>query len=430
MLESSNAVLWEKKRYTAAGYMLRNEQNGLAASAIDSSLRIKWLSQPGKEFIGDINKKVLYQSPSVKYILNSKGFFEPGNTLRCEYDGLGNPLGFRLEEARTNILLNSSDPTSSSWAKTSVSVSKMNYGSRLIEDLTTAARGISQQGSLTSAGTYTAHVVVKGAGRNVNLWLREGPSGSIAEASFNLSSGAATITGMLLQSGWTSPVAYTIRLAHGWYICVLTATTSGTSPKSLFVRLNNGVGSNPSYLGGGSQGIDIWNSQIEPGSFHTSPIITGGTSIQRVADNLSVLTSEFPYNQPEGTLYAKFRMDQITTNGRVLNLSAGAYTNRVLDVYGSAGPNVAMYNGSGYASRPIILGAFSKVAVRYKTSSYAISANGSAVSSHTSPIVNTATILQIGQMGGGASTNNFWMQELAYLPYGESDSGLTSRSAL
>lgn len=86
-----------------ADALAASEDAGLFLDFTDMSAVVK--GSPA--FRGNPNDLLTYSSPSTKYILDSSGLYVPGTTLRTSYDASGNALGLLVEEARTNLFLNS-----------------------------------------------------------------------------------------------------------------------------------------------------------------------------------------------------------------------------------------------------------------------------------------------------------------------------------
>jgi len=130
-----------------ASALLGAEANGLAIDFTDMSMAIRDTGTPANAFSGNPNTKLTYSSPSTKWILNKSGVYESGTTLRTEYDASGNPLGVRIEEARTNLFLNSRSP-----ATQNITVSATPYTMSFIGTGTITLSGASTAGPLVGTG--------------------------------------------------------------------------------------------------------------------------------------------------------------------------------------------------------------------------------------------------------------------------------------
>lgn len=93
-----------------AAALLVGETNGMAIDFTDCSIVIKDTTTPSNAFSGNVNDKLTYTSPGTKWVRNSSGIYTSGTTLRTDHDENGTPLGLLIEEARTNLFLNSRAP--------------------------------------------------------------------------------------------------------------------------------------------------------------------------------------------------------------------------------------------------------------------------------------------------------------------------------
>ena len=297
---------------------------------------------------------VTYQTvPGTYNATTASAYYGP----RFDYDPVTlAPKGLLIEEQRTNLVTYSQQFDDAAWSKSLGTVTANATASpdgttnadAFIESASAGQHFVSQPTGSTATGSFTFSVFVKANGRNgINLWIRDGGAGFIAEAFFNLSAGTATVSGMLLQAGWSAPSATIQTFANGWYRCVLTATADATltQAKNVFVRLNDGTGSNPSYTGNGTSGIYLYGAQIEVGSFATSYIPTVASTVTRNADAATMTGTNFSswFNPTSFTIITDFD---------VLNYPAGVGYIGGTFGFGTSSPRVK--NGIGSASdRPI-----------------------------------------------------------------------------
>jgi hypothetical protein len=143
-----------------------------------------------------------------------------------------------------------------------------------------------------SGTTYTWSVFAKAAERTIiNLFEN---SGSASNATFNLTTGVATLN--------TGVSASMQNYGNGWWRCILTYTSTATGNHNVQIRLCNASG-NSSYNGTGTQGAYILGAQLETGSVATSYIPTTTAAVTRSADVISDTTATALIGQTEGTLY-------------------------------------------------------------------------------------------------------------------------------
>jgi hypothetical protein len=368
---------------------------------------------------------VTYQTTPSPYVATTaSAFYGP----RFDYDPVTlAPRGLLIEEARTNLLTYSAEFDNAIWGKSNATVAANVTASpdgttnadTITEDSATSTHGVSQISGSTATGAFSFSVFVKANGRSgVNLFLRNGGGGNIAEAFFNLSAATATVSGMLLQTGWSAASAAIQVLANGWYRCVISATADGTltQAKTGFIRLNNGTGSNPSYAGNGTSGIFAWGADLEAGAFATSYIPTVASTVSRSADVATMTGTNFStwWNATQGTFVVDADTVQASGN-RMIEASAGSLS-RVVDIYAAGGPVVQMYNGTtAYStSNNFTLGSPIKVAGAYQTANYAVVLNGGTVRTDAAVLVNTADSLQIGRFSGASNYLNGHIRAIAY----------------
>lgn len=270
--------------------------------------------------------------------------------LPMEWDVSGNPLGLLVEEARTNLVLRSTN-FSLSWARDGVlafgSGSTTNESApdgtstacKVVESTANATHGISQQLAKSAVSTtYANSVFAKAAGRtDFQIQSFDGSGGCFARV--NLSTGAVIASPSTYGTGWTAGAVTVQNVGNGYWRVSLVATTSAGSTVDAYYAMRDAAGTQV-YAGDGSSGIILWGAQLEAGSFATSPIETFGSTVTRAADNISLATSGFLFAIPF-TMYASWERVSPTT----------LVYNRRVSVFGT-NPEAAFvqYNGILYNS--------------------------------------------------------------------------------
>ena len=231
------------------------------------------------------------------------------------------PLGLLVEEARTNLILQSEAFSDAAWSPTQATISANvvvapdgnTTADKLVES---AAAGVSHlvnpAVALTVVNTtsYTATVYAKAAERT---WLYMLPSFSPGSAYFDLANGVlGTVTSA------TASMQY---VGNGWYRCSVTVTSAATTG-FLFVQLASANGTN-TYNGDGTSGLYLWGAQLELGAFATSYIPTAAAAVTRNADNATITPGAW-YNQPSGTIVAVADTTNIVGIGAIWNSSTVA----------------------------------------------------------------------------------------------------------
>lgn len=234
------------------------------------------------------------------------------NEPRLEYDASGNPLGLLIEEARTNLFINSIPNSGWTTSNTTLSfnVAESPDGQATAGLFAETAAGNAhmtyQSGGFNFVGgtAYTSSVYVKAnTATSCQLTTTSSGFGSTAYANFDLSNGTLGTTG----ASATSSIQ---EIGNGWYRISMTAT-AGTSAfgSGGFIALNNNNPSAPRlplYAGDTSQSIYVWGNQVETGAFPTSYIPTSGSTVTRSKDIASLPVERFAYNQPQGSIVCHF----------------------------------------------------------------------------------------------------------------------------
>jgi hypothetical protein len=336
----------------------------------------------------------------------------------------GESLGLLVEEARTNLFLQSNG-FDTTWTNTNSSETSLSgtapdgtntaWELKDTSDASSVVHALNQSVSFVSGTTYT-----------VSCWMKAGvltESGftfPLAAFTFNLSARVSLSTGAVIavSSGVT---ATTQQFPNGWWRVSATATATATASASMQVRIMNG---GVAYIGTGTGTILIWGAQIEAGAFATSYIPTTTATVTRAADVASITGSNFSsfYNQTEGTVFTDSSINYTipgalfplvsslndnTSNNRIEN---GFLTSTLAgyEVVASGSAQVGVYpNASSALTR--------KLATNYQLNNFAVSVNGGSVSTDTSGIVPTVSQLRIGdRVGGAGNTLNGTIKRLVY----------------
>lgn len=261
-------------------------------------------------------------------VTNSNGFVEmvAANTPRFDF----NPItlvcrGLLIEEARSNLFLQSQMFSDAVWNKTRASVSAVavqspdgtNNTFKLIEDTSvTISHRIGQIVSYVSGTTYTMSVYAKAAERSaIAFRFFNTAFGTSASQFFNLSNGTIANT----VSGITATIT---PAGNGWYRCSASRTaTANTTQGSIVIDL--AIGTTFEYTGDGVSGAYIYGAQLEAGAFATSYIPTTTTALTRNADVATMTGTNFSdwYNIGAGSWYIQTNAQNADTV-----LTAGAFT--------------------------------------------------------------------------------------------------------
>jgi len=247
-------------------------------------------------------------------------------TLACK--------GLLIEEARSNVCIQSADIDNVAWSRAGVGVVGDTVtspaGTTTGNTVTCSAgssvhRVISTAGTVTSGASATHSVFVK-AGTHSFFQIHDGSTGTFY-ANFNLTTG--TVTAVNPVSGATiTPYG------NGWYKCTLTLTAGATTSIGAITIIPDGTSlRNPTWAAAGTESIYAWGYQIEVGAFATSYIPTTTTSLTRNADQVVMTGTNFSdwYNTSQGTLMTEAStFSNAATDKFVANINNNGFPNRIL----------------------------------------------------------------------------------------------------
>ena len=202
-------------------------------------------------------------------------------------------------EARTNLILHSSDYSFNHWSKSASTVS----GSSTAPDGTSTAQSVTPSSASSrhflykTAGnsnmpavgvTTTTSIFAKADGYNF-LGIADGTS---QYGRFNLTTGQVVLSVGLVS---TSIESY----GGGWYRCSITST--GTISRQQIFSVNEDAANVSSFgaetfVGNGTSGITMYGAQTEAGSTPSSYIPTTTATATRAADLLTVPAANLPYD--------------------------------------------------------------------------------------------------------------------------------------
>jgi len=212
----------------------------------------------------------------------------------------------------------------------------------------------------------------------------------------------------------------TVTVTSDW-TRVATASATITNPTVLIKLATSG------------DAIDVALFQNELGAFITSPIPTVASQVTRAADQISILTSAFPYSATAGTMVANGEW----ANGSAINPNAATFAS--LDD-GTGNERVMLYNIGGNGGMAITdggsvvasynsavgvaAGVFATLAVAYKLDDSVGAAGGTVGATDTSCTMPTVTKLNIGNTRGNIGLLNGHIKRLDYYAVRKSNAEL------
>jgi len=185
-----------------------------------------------------------------------------------------------------------------------------------------------------------------------------------------------------------------------------------------------------SFAGDGTSGIFVYGAQLEAGSFATSYIPTGASTVTRSADVASVSTQAFPYSSTEGSVVINLQHMTSTspadqTHWQILGVSNILSTDRY-----QSSINVAIRGlGLSVDTAKTLTTNAAKVGTSFTTTEVNLLINGGTAYTNTSASgsLSGATSFQLGNRASALFLNG-WVRQVTYLPRKLTTSELQTRT--
>ncbi len=266
-------------------------------------------------------------SPIVKYqpVLQTAASGE----ARFDHDPVtGESKGLLIEEARTNLVLNSTDPTATNM--TSIRSASAAIAAIAPDGTFTARKHTSDATStgehyfsatytpITSGNTYTASFYIKDAGVGY-AYIKV--YNAFPDTAITVDLSDKTVNTLTPQT--FSAISVT-DVGNDWYRISVTKTADTTSSTQSVLFGYTTSSTTGAFLGDGYKGAFIWGMQIEEGSFPTSYIPTSGSTVTRAKDFAKFFYDDSGWNQQESTIYADVTIEHGLANSfpRILEVNA------------------------------------------------------------------------------------------------------------
>jgi hypothetical protein len=333
----------------------------------------------------------------------------------------GESLGLLVEEARTNLLLQSEN-FGTTWSANGL----LAFGSGSTLNALTAPDGQTTADLITENTSNSQHNVnqtstTTGAKR-FSVFAKQGPGARLVRLiDYNATDGAQGETYFNLSTGAVVSGPGTIQaLPNGWYRCSIQSTTTVTS--TYFISIATSALAF-TYTGDGASGIYVWGAQLEAGAFPTSYIPTTSATVTRAADVASITGSNFSswYNQTEGTVFTSGVCNG--TNGSAFfTLEDGSLAEYIRMGPGFNLLNLVVSKTAGgqtadvYSSNSFVFGLPYRGVGAYALNNVGLSLNGTNAQVDTTvDMPNTANALRIG-LGKYTTYANGTIKRLTYWP--------------
>jgi hypothetical protein len=309
------------------------------------------------------------------------------------------PLGFLIEEQRTNLLLQSAD-FGTSWGTSSTTVTTNSTtspdgGTNADTIAHTASGGAINQTTqaFTASSTVTFSVFAK---KNASNFVRF-EIGNLVNCWFDLNTGATAT-----NSAGSGNVLFSSKsiqaINNGWYRCVVAVTTTTVTTLGCLLFATN-TDNNTSSNG---SSVYLWGAQAEVGAFATSYIATTAAAATRLADSALITGANFSgfFNASAGTLTVQHRSIGTPSNCNLYQVrrdgtGADEITLRYGSALGGSPGSVDMYVRAGSVTQMdsggsvIALGTLYKTAFTHAANDCALVTNGGAAQTDTSVTLPT-----------------------------------------
>ncbi len=400
----------------------------VAAASVNGRIGLNLVSSGNTTYTGDGNSGVyIYGAqlsdsasldpyvPTPAAAPSSTAYYGP----RFDYDPVTlAPKGLLVEEARTNLVLqsnvitSSSDVTVTAGAATSPDGTTNAYRTTKANATDPVYSSKSTSMTVTANTAYTVSRFVKYDGFNTTVSLEYNNTSNWDVswyAYFSVTSTGVTVSFV------NSCTATVTNFGNGWYRLTATFTTGATivTPSNPLILLRITGGSGVSVLG--------YGVQLEAGAFATSYIPTVASTVTRSADVATINGSLFSqwYGQTQGTFVVNasdptvsaaaniFTVDDTTTQERIRLLTDVADPKMIV-----TDGNVTQANldaGAVTASTPFLFSG------AYQLNDFAAVVNGGTVVTDTSGTVPTVTTARLGADSVGNFLNGH-IRSINYIP--------------
>ncbi|WP_313461699.1 DUF2612 domain-containing protein [Pseudomonas nitroreducens] len=355
---------------------------------------------------GPLDSLISFTRPGPGTRYNAAGIMESvaANQPRFDYDpATMQPLGLLLEDARTNLCINSEVIGAGTGTSVSANSAVAPDGATTADLLFETAVNSEHYGTdftLTPAvgQLYVWSVFVRQAVGTRNLHLRIA-GGNVASVNFNFASQA------MITTGGQFVAASFQQLPGGWFRVSLVWSAAAAASTVCRVQIANGVAT--SYLGDGTSGFYVWGRQLELGDQPSSYIATGASAATRPADSALVPISTW-FNNLEGTLQAKYQDRNPAQAHRVASLFSSAGQMITIDSNGQC-----EVDGT-FISPPAAGG---NAAVAFQAGDAAAAVSGAITATGAPPsLPNFPKGLYLGSLDGQVQFLNGWLKQLTYQP--------------
>jgi hypothetical protein len=343
-------------------------------------------------------------------------------------------LGLRIEQARTNLILNSGNVFAWSIASSSLEPARAPDGSltaaRWIEGTGLIRPDLSSGITVTVSETYAVSFYAKSYSPNRYVSVFGMLLAGANECPiFDLTNGTVSVSGgTTYLKSWSMTA-----VGDGWYRCAFTAVAGNTSGPVLALIDNLTSWAAQTYTANGWSGVYVWGFQCEIGAYATSYIPTTATAQTRNTDDVAMTGTNFTswFNNAQGTLYVEQAYsgqliaspagrDLICLDNNVF--SSGIFIRTVTDL---VTPQQDLFvlnlgvNQVDTAGVAIVTNTFYRTAIGYQVNNYNSFINGASGGSDITASVPVISQFRIAFYDG-------WVKKIAYYDVRVTDTQLLS----
>jgi hypothetical protein len=338
-------------------------------------------------------------------------------------------LGLLVEEARTNLVLQSED-FSTTWTNNGssenvnaiIAPNGTLTADALVDTAVSEIHAFSQSiAGLAGSTAYTFSCFMKKGSKDFGALVfvpnSSWAGGAGASVFFNLNTGVVGTT--------TNATASIQAYPSGWYRCIATVTTVA-SPGTVTARIGSSLtGGSQTYTGAGDEAIYVWGAQLEAASFPTSYIPTTTATVTRAADVVSITGSNFSswYRQDAVSVFSQSTKSNAAT-GAPFSINDGTSNNRISSLVTASNITAARNTaGAGVLFTPSTanppVSGLNKIAQASTNLDHAVVGNGGTVATAATYGMPVVDRLDIGNQLAGSYLNGslarltFWPTRLS-----------------
>jgi hypothetical protein len=383
---------------------------------------------------GQLDSRITFTRSSSGTYVGSDGLIKTAatNVPRFDYDPVTlAPKGLLIEEARTNLCLQSAAlKTSSPWiAEASTNVT-------ITADTDTAPDGAVAADTVTTASTTDPRVqqniavandsvtragsifVKKTSGKAAYGALRlnySGGTGVNGYAVFNENTGVITATSAAVAASGVENYGTYWRV----WVAVANNTTGNTILSLSYYPAWNLDGSTTAAYQSGVSSV-LWGAQLEAASFPSTYIPTTTASVTRTADVATVSDISGFFNAAEGTIVWEGDFPSTAGNRNLFSIDDGTANERITPFFvtGSETLRYQVTDGGVAVILIDLAGAAVNTSLRatmaYKLNDFGASLGGGAVGTDTSGTLPVVTTFRLGTNVAPANYLNGHIRRFAY----------------